>query len=258
MEEKEYLDKDGFDALAESITSNYATKTQVEVLTDIQASQKEDVLNLEKVKADKQSTIQTIYTNDGANVKPDAGELYFNSQNGIDINQTSPNTITFSADTDYLATKASVDDIKNDFNSLLNDENLNDSFDTLKEVDTWIKSHEEEAANLIEDVNELQNDATLKYIRTHGAISTYMGLANNISQSFIEVAFDSVNANGDGKQRTVVKRINGVTSTGAGVMTVDLYNELKAATSEITSLKTEISTLKSEITSLKNNLVKYK
>lgn len=68
-------------------------------------------------------------------------------------NITAPNITTIENKLEEVT--EATDELKADFNSLLNDENLNDSFDTLKEVDTWIKNHEGEAANMLGGLNSI-------------------------------------------------------------------------------------------------------
>ena len=79
----------------------------------------------------------------------------FNEGFSIDFEKASYGDINVSIDTNYLATRTYVDD---KINFLVNSEGeLEDSFDTLKEVDTWIKEHEGEAADIISRQNALEN-----------------------------------------------------------------------------------------------------
>lgn len=110
-----------------------------------------------------------------------------------------------------IATKTYVDD-KIDF--LVNSEGeLEDSFDTLKEVDTWIKEHESEAADIISKQNAIETWKNglnnIKYIT-----SVYRTTQNtdNIILYFNDKSFDGTLAG----QPTL--EIKPATSTAAGVM----------------------------------------
>lgn len=93
--------------------------------------------------------------NPGMSLTSVGGTFGFVPREGIIINSaTIPgqfSRLNISADTNYLATRTYVDD---KINFLVNSEGeLEDSFDTLKEVDTWIKEHEGEAAEIISKQN---------------------------------------------------------------------------------------------------------
>lgn len=63
--------------------------------------------------------------------------------------------IKIKANTDYLATKQYVDGIKT---SILGSDKLNESYDTLQEVAEWIEGHGDEAATIVEDINQINQN----------------------------------------------------------------------------------------------------
>lgn len=189
--------------------------------------------------ADDSEVIKGIYAYDWET----SDDIWINPfLNGIELS-SSDNSIIYSSiekhilrinvNTDIIATRDYVDD---KINFLVNSEGgLEDSFDTLKEVDTWIKEHEGEAASIIEDINEIKAD----YIKsTDVANSTKGGIlsktwASNMSYyRFIvgtDFAFEAnennllfrynyVSATGDGYVARMTKEFPLATFTTAGVM----------------------------------------
>lgn len=99
--------------------------------------------------------IKTIFYDDPDNgfyLNPDDGIIEIQPDNGINVSSDS-NILSIGLNTDYVATREYVDSVKT---SILGSEELNDSYDTLQEVADWIDSHSDEAANIISDVNSLQ------------------------------------------------------------------------------------------------------
>lgn len=116
--------------------------------------------------ADDSKVIKTIYdASGGVTVSPKEGTLTIDL--GIGLNSDNNDGIlVVDVDTNVIATKESVDGLKQSVDLLINGETANDAFDTLKEVDTWIKSHEKEAADLVSDVNDLKNQVSIASIQS--------------------------------------------------------------------------------------------
>lgn len=174
-------------------------------------------------KANDSSVFKKFIFDDGFNsrkvfeasskISPNTMGVYFgNSSNPhFKITQPSPeNLLSVQINTDVIATKESVDSLKSDFDSLLNDENLNDSFDTLKEVDTWIKNHESEAADIISDINSI--NTTLTNIDEY--ITPTIGVTYNAEH--IDLSFHAKNL--EGEDRGFIKSIPTATQTHSGVI----------------------------------------
>lgn len=164
---------------------------------------------------------------------------------GIDLNPIvsgSPNKndycgVQIIADTNYLATRSYVDD---KINFLVNSEGeLEDSFDTLKEVDTWIKEHEGEAADIISKQNAIEvwkdNISKLRLASIQGGM--YHSTNN------VQFGIYSYDLDGNNKALMDTQTINSATSEKAGVMSATdkvkldktpiIYNSNSEAISEI-------------------------
>lgn len=148
------------------------------------------------------------------------------------------NNIYFDVNTDVIATKESVDNLKQDFDSLLNDENLNDSFDTLKEVDTWIKSHEEEASDIIKRQQAIEK---WKSYFDNSILTTVPRINMATATKDLEILFDRVDLE-NGNKYTNVLKLPAATATTSGVMSpdnvkaLDLLQSSKADRTELSPL----------------------
>lgn len=101
-----------------------------------------------------------LSTGDNIDISLDASNLVTKDEvhspdGSIDITSDRNSALALKANTNYLATKQSVDDLKQSVDLLVSGETANDAFDTLKEVDTWIKEHEDKATSLVSDINNL-------------------------------------------------------------------------------------------------------
>ncbi|MCH5166938.1 MAG: hypothetical protein J1F35_03510 [Erysipelotrichales bacterium] len=111
-----------------------------------------------KVAEDSDIVNQIIFTSDKSEYSAigDKKIIELFLSNGLEVRKDEDNYIDLYIDTDVISTRKYVDD---KINFLVNEEGqLEDTFDTLKEVDTWIKSHEGEAASLIKDINTLKDE----------------------------------------------------------------------------------------------------
>lgn len=148
------------------VSETFATKDDLEniEIPEVDLSDIEAKLEGVTKAADDSHVLKEIFlNNDDIEIFPHNGTITINGFDGIKIGSTvNDRTIDIQADTDYLATKSSVDSLKQSLNLLIDGETANDAFDTLKEVDTWIKSHETEAADLVQDV--IANKAKLDKI----------------------------------------------------------------------------------------------
>lgn len=81
-------------------------------------------------------------------VNADIPEIYFGD--GLLVNTEEP---WIGVDTNYIATREYVDDVKT---SILGSDELNESYDTLQEVAEWIEGHSGEAADIISKQNAIE------------------------------------------------------------------------------------------------------
>lgn len=103
--------------------------------------------------------------------------------------------------------------LKDDFDALLNEENLNDSFDSLKEVDTWIKSHEGETLNIIQDINNL--NTKVESIPSYNRAFVASLSINENTENTLTIRGTTWGRNGSGYTNVTIKA---ATNEKAGVM----------------------------------------
>lgn len=137
----------------------------------------------------------------------------FLGNNGIYFNNSNQG-VAVSIDTSYIATRTYVDD---KINFLVNSEGeLEDSFDTLKEVDTWIKEHQDEAADII----RRQNLIEVWKQRTVGSYFAVNNRAFSPTPSSVNLTIDDRLIN-TGESYTHTYTIPSATATTAGVMSAE-------------------------------------
>lgn len=203
-----------------------------------------------KSKANDSEVIKGIFVDGGSQGTDDIhissdfrGEIELYPRKGIIFSQEGSHILGIEVDTNDIATKQSVDDLKQSVDLLVNGETADNAFNTLKEVDTWIKSHEEEAADIISDVNEIKGnyvktdderllDSEAAFFTNEMAKYGFIGPAPNNSElgvsyhnNYVDLKYSFISYGCAGAKEGQVS-INNASKSSAGVMSAEDKSKL--------------------------------
>lgn len=202
---RQYLDKEGFDRLVENIQEGYQPKGDYLTAKSDNITEIESKLEGVTKAADDSEVIKGIRLRKSGededevivpSTKQYPGYVRMEYSDGISIstktNYGERTILTFSADTDYIATKDDLAQLKTD---ILGDD-LEETFDTLKAVQDWADEHGTEYAELVKEVDKkADKNNSIRYITINNAQTLIPNASRDVKLNFDKNYFTSVGNN---------------------------------------------------------------